>query len=104
MTMLVALVAMPAQAAASECEALLEEPSRAPSHADRAAEWPRDVAISLAEVVKGLTFARSARNRMPLATALASHFSLPLLAPVPDPASKPATSDLHQTDFTDHVH
>lgn len=71
MTILVALVAMPAQTAASECEALLEEPSNAPSHADREAQWPGDVAISLAEVVKGLTFARSARNRMPLATALA---------------------------------
>ena len=70
MTILVALVARPAQEAVSECEELLEDPGSAPGHADQPAMWPHDVAIELAEIVKGLTYARTARNRMSLASAL----------------------------------
>lgn len=70
MTMLVTLVAKPAQTAASECEDLLEDTNNAPGHADADAQWPRKVAISLAKIIKGLTYSRGARNRMPLSTAL----------------------------------
>ena len=70
MTILVALVARPAQEAISECEELLEDPSLAPPHADEAALWPQDVAVELAAVVKGLTYARTSRNRVSLASTL----------------------------------
>ena len=70
MTMLVTLVAKPAQTAAFECEDLLEDTNNAPGHADADAQWPREVAISLAKIIKGLTYSRGARNRMPLSTAL----------------------------------
>ena len=70
MTMLVALVALPAQTAMSECDELLEDTSKAPSHADNTAQWPHETAISLATIINGLTYSRSARNRMLLSTAL----------------------------------
>lgn len=71
MTILVAMVAKPAQQAHDECDEIFEEStSLAPNHADPSAGWPHNVAVSLAEVIKGLTYARTARNRTSLAAAL----------------------------------
>jgi hypothetical protein len=70
MTMLVSLVCRPIINAIDEHDQIIETPSLAPGSADVNAEWPRDVAIAVAALVKGLTFSRSPRGRADLPSVM----------------------------------
>merc|ERR1719183_3495736 len=66
-TILVCLTGMPAPQA-MELE-MLEHVSFAPRSVDTSAHWPDNVAIAMAELVKGLSWQRTKNDRMLLETA-----------------------------------
>ena len=72
MTILVALVGEPALQAKELASDLLESPwsTEAAEQIAPIAGWPTEVVGSLARIVVGLSWVRSARKRMPLEIAL----------------------------------
>ena len=66
-TILICLTGMPAPQA-MELE-MLEHVSFAPRSVDTSAHWPDNVAIAMAELIQGLSWQRTRKDRMPFETA-----------------------------------
>ena len=68
--LLMCLMGKPAVRIMDEATDMLEEPEEAPQYVDGRAGWPAELAVAATKVVVGLSWARNARRRLPLADAL----------------------------------